>query len=153
MESTFRSYISAEFNKTKRLKPESLLELHLKKFSQLVHCILLSFPFGRKTCGQLVIIFLHLASFFSEIYEKMIAEFLSLILPHIKYVPTTEQEVSKSNRSWWESLAKIFPVKLCQNSVSEFLGIKDGQFDMMRSQTGSLTYDDKVVSELAIAAL
>ena len=91
--------------------------------------------------------------FFSETYEKMIAEFLSLTLPHIKHVPTTEQEASKSNRSWWESLAKIFPVKLCQNSVSDFLGIKDGQFDMMRSQTGSLTYDDKVVSELAIAAL
>ena len=64
---------------------------------------------------------------------------VSLILPHRKHVPPTEYEVSKCNRSWWEILAKIVPVNICGNSVSQFLRIKDVQFDMMKSQIDSVT--------------
>lgn len=52
----------------------------------MMNSIVLPFLSGLKTCVQVVITLLHLASSISE----TIAEFLSLVLPHRKHVPPTE---------------------------------------------------------------
>ena len=56
----------------------------------MMHSIVLPFSSGLKTCVQVVITLLHLASSISETYQRMTAEFLSLVLPHRKHVPPTE---------------------------------------------------------------